>query len=102
MNWALVGAQHQINFRQNKSEFEWKAMWAIDAFFIWFGDMSDMLYVHYYALTPFCDSALPSVDQVRIYFYFGYSLCIFWYSYVHDWFKYSLIFSLIAMSASSY
>ena len=42
---ALVGAQHQINFRQNKSEFEWKAMCAIDAFFILFGDISDIVVI---------------------------------------------------------
>ena len=27
-------------------------------FFICFGDMSDILYVHYYALISFCDSTL--------------------------------------------
>ena len=30
INWALVGTQHQINFHQNKSEFEWNAMCAVD------------------------------------------------------------------------
>ena len=43
-----------------------------------------------YALTPFCDSALSFANQVRIRFHFDYSLCIFWYSCVHDWFEYSL------------
>ena len=43
-------------------------------FFICFGDMSDILYVHYYALTPFCDSALSFADQVRIHFHFSYPL----------------------------
>ena len=31
-----------------------------------------------------------------------HSLCSFWFSYVQDWFEYSLIFLLIATSASSY
>ena len=43
-------------------------------FFICFGDMSDILYVHYYALISFCDSALPFADQVRIHFHFSYPL----------------------------
>ena len=29
INWATVGAQHQINFLQNKSEFELNVMHAI-------------------------------------------------------------------------
>ena len=40
-------------------------------FFIRFGDMSDMLDIHYHALTPFCDSMLPFADQVRVHFHFG-------------------------------
>ena len=30
INWVLVGTQHQINFHQNKSEFEMNVMCAVD------------------------------------------------------------------------
>ena len=49
-------------------------MRAIGASLSVFGDMSDILYVHYYALISFCDSALPFADQVRIHLHFGYPL----------------------------
>ena len=45
IKWAMVGARHQINFLQNKSEFEWKATCAIDAFFILFDDISDVVVI---------------------------------------------------------
>ena len=88
---AMVGARHQINF------FKIKRIWTkcyvcYWCSFIWLGDMSDMLYVHCYALTLICDSALPFADQVRIHFHFGYSLCMFWFSYVHDSFRVFIIF----------
>ena len=63
--------------------------------------MNDILYVHYHALTLICDSALPFADQVRIHFHFGYSLCMFCFSYVHDSFKYSL-FSLLDVTIASF
>ena len=47
-------------------------------FFIWFGDMSDIFYDHYYALTPFCDSALLFTDQVRILFHSNYHPYMLW------------------------
>ena len=50
---------------------------------------------------PVCDSALPFADQVHIHFHFGYSLCMFCFSYVHDSFKYSL-FSLLDVTIASF
>ena len=35
--------------------------------------MSDIPYAHYYALIPFCDSALSFADQVCIHFHFRLS-----------------------------
>ena len=49
-------------------------MHAIGVFFIWFDDISDIFYAHYYALIPFCDSVSSFADQVRIHFHFGYPL----------------------------
>ena len=40
--------------------------------------------------------------QLRTHSHFDYSLCMFWYSYVHDRSEYSSIFSLIVMLASFY
>ena len=60
-----------FEIRMNLNEISCMQNWC---FFIRFGDMNDILYVHYYALIPFCDSALPFADQVRIHFHFGYPL----------------------------
>ena len=54
------------------------------------------------ALTSLLDSALWFVTQVRIYSHSGISICMFWFSYVHDSSGYSLFYSSIAMIASFY
>ena len=101
-------------FRQDKTGFDggptyeipWLIDWLIDLFamhdwFILFLDMRLIIPVPC-SLTMFHDSALPFAGQVRTHFHFGYSLCIFWFSYVHDNFRYSLFSLLDAMIVSFY
>ena len=76
INWALVGTQHQINFHQNKSD--WNECHVCCWWFFICLVTHELYFVFINcALTPFLDSAWWFLGKVCIYSRLGHSLCMF-------------------------
>ena len=56
INWALMGAQHQLCFKKI-NKFEWSVKFAIGGF-LFYLVMHMTFYDHYYALTLFHGNAI--------------------------------------------